>query len=168
MYLFLINQRVNLKFFFFLGYLYKNIKMKKIIKLNEQDLERLVKKVIAEEENSSQGKAPEKKTTMTKHPAYGVIDKLGRNLESLKTEFKDGIANAVSGSDGYHSEIDTFSSDFTKFIGKLEDLKKKINDYQVIDNARHKEMKEKQKQQDKYQQHMRVREAGKNGKRYSY
>jgi hypothetical protein len=40
--------------------------MKKIIKLNEQDLERLVKKVIAEEENSSQGKTPEKKTTMTK------------------------------------------------------------------------------------------------------
>jgi hypothetical protein len=29
-------------------------------------------------------------------------------------------------------------------------------------------MKEKQKQQDKYQQHMRVREAGRNGKRYSY
>ena len=143
-------------------YLYKNVKMKKIIKLNEQDLERLVKKVIAEEESEG------KKTTLTKHPAYNVIDTLGNKLEDLKKEFKDGIANAVSGSDGYHSEIDKFSSEFTKFIGKMEDLKKKINDYQVVDNKRHQEAKAKQMQERKKMMYMAKEKARNEGKNYSY
>jgi hypothetical protein len=163
MYLFLINQRINPKFLSFLRYLYKNVKMKKIIKLNEQDLERLVKKVIAEEENSEG-----KKTTLTKHPAYNVIDTLGNKLEDLKKEFKDGIANAVSGSDGYHSEIDKFSSEFTKFIAKMEDLKKKINDYQVVDNKRHQEAKAKQMQERKKMMYMAKEKARNEGKNYSY
>ena len=136
--------------------------MKKIIKLNEQDLERLVKKVIAEEESEG------KKTTLTKHPAYNVIDTLGNKLEDLKKEFKDGIANAVSGSDGYHSEIDKFSSEFTKFIGKMEDLKKKINDYQVVDNKRHQEAKAKQMQERKKMMYMAKEKARNEGKNYSY
>lgn len=143
-------------------YLYKNVKMKKIIKLNEQDLERLVKKVIAEEESEG------KKTTLTKHPAYNVIDTLGNKLEDLKKEFKDGIANAVSGSDGYHSEIDKFSSEFTKFIAKMEDLKKKINDYQVVDNKRHQEAKAKQMQERKKMMYMAKEKARNEGKNYSY
>jgi len=138
--------------------------MKKVIRLNENDIERLVQKIIREEGEQKE----EKKTTLTKHPAYSVIDDLGRKLENLKTEFKDGIANAVSGTDGYHSEIDKFSSDFTKFIGKLEDLKTKVNDYQVVDNARHKEMKEKQMQERKRMMYM-AQEKGRNeGKNYSY
>lgn len=136
--------------------------MKKIIKLNEQDLERLVKKVIAEEESEG------KKTTLTKHPAYNVIDTLGNKLEDLKKEFKDGIANAVSGSDGYHSEIDKFSSEFTKFIAKMEDLKKKINDYQVVDNKRHQEAKAKQMQERKKMMYMAKEKARNEGKNYSY
>jgi len=136
----------------------------RIIRLNEQSLEKLVKKIIAEEgEGSSQ-----KKTTMTKHPAYGVIDELGRNLEQLKTKFKDGIADAVSGTDGYHSEIDKFSIDFTNFIGKLEKLKEKINDHQVVDNARHKEMKEKQMQERKKMHYMAKEKARDNGRNYFY
>jgi molecular chaperone DnaK (HSP70) len=124
--------------------------MKKVIRLNESDIEKLVQKIIREE-----GEKPkEKETTLTKHPAYSVIDALGKKLEDLKTEFKDGIANAVSGSDGYHSEIDKFSSDFTKFIGKLEDLKTKVNDYQVVDNKRHQEEKAKQMQERKRMMYM--------------
>jgi hypothetical protein len=76
---------------------------KKIVKLNESQLEYLVKKVIKEEEKET------KTTTVTKHPAYSAVDRLERSLEDLKMEFKDSIANAVSGSDGYHSEIDKFS-----------------------------------------------------------
>ena len=44
---------------------------KKIVKLNESDLEKLVKKIIKEEEETK-----EKKTTLTKHPAYSAVDKL--------------------------------------------------------------------------------------------
>lgn len=137
---------------------------KRIVRLTESDLERLVKRVIKEEEEETGGK----KTTLTKHPAYNIIDKLEDSLEDLKREFKSSIANAVSGEDGYHSEIDKFSSEFTNFIGKLEKLKQKINDHQV--SGKNKEMaeakarKEKQRQ---YQQYMKEK-AMKDGRNYSY
>lgn len=139
--------------------------MKKVIRLTENDIEKLVQKIIREE---GEEKVEGKKTTLTKHPAYSVIDNLGTKLEDLKREFKDGIANAVSGSDGYHSEIDKFSGEFTKFIGKLEDLKKKVNDYQVVDNARHKERQEKLKQEEKRKMVEKRYQDGMNGKPYSY
>ena len=77
-----------------------------------------------------------KKTTVTKHPAYPAVDRLERALEDLKMEFKDSIANAVSGSDGYHSEIDKFSEDFGKFITKVSKMKSKINDHQIANKIR--------------------------------
>jgi hypothetical protein len=137
--------------------------MKKVIKLNEQDLEKLVKRVIAEEE-----KTEAKKTTLTKHPAYPAIDKLERELENLKMEFKDSIANAVSGEDGYHSEIDKFSEDFGKFITKVSNLKSKINDYQIA--SKDKEMaeaKKRKEQQQKYHNYMKEK-ARMEGRNYSY
>ena len=138
---------------------------KRIVKLNESDLERLVQRVIKEEEEQSKEK---KSATLTKHPAYPVIDELGTRLEDLKRDFKDGIANAVSGSDGYHSEIDKFSSDFTNFIGKLEKLKEKINDYQETDNKRYTEMKQKQMAERKRIHNERKKRAQEGGKNYSY
>ena len=146
-------------------YVNKNKIMKKrIIKLTESDLEKLVRKVIKEEE----GEKKEKTSTLTKHPAYPAIDRLERELENLKMEFKDSIANAVSGEDGYHSEIDKFSEDFGKFITKVSNLKSKINDYQIANKD--KEMAEARKRKEKqrqYQHHMREK-ARKNGRNYSY
>jgi len=137
---------------------------KRIIKLNESELEKLVKRVIKEE----QEQIKEKQTTLTKHPAYSAIDNLENELEKLKMEFKQSIANAVSGADGYHSEIDKFSEDFGKFITKVSNLKSKINDYQIANKdkemAEAKERKEKQRQ---YQHHMREK-ARKDGRNYSY
>jgi hypothetical protein len=110
---------------------------KRIIRLNEQDIENLVKKIIKEDDtmDSTQPKEKEEKkektTTMTRHAAYPAIDRLETELERLKMEFKDSIANAVSGTDGYHSEIDKFSEDFGKFITKVSNLKSKINQYQL-------------------------------------
>jgi len=142
----------------------KEIIMKKIIKLKESDLGRLVRRVIKEEEEVKK----EKSTTLTKHPAYPAIDRLERELENLKMEFKDSIANAVSGEDGYHSEIDKFSEDFGKFITKVSNLKSKINDYQIANKD--KEMAEARKRKEKqrqYQHHMREK-ARKDGRNYSY
>jgi hypothetical protein len=137
---------------------------KRIVKLNESELEKLVKRVIKEE----QEQIKEKQTTLTKHPAYSAIDNLENELEKLKMEFKQSIANAVSGADGYHSEIDKFSEDFGKFITKVSNLKSKINDYQIANKdkemAEAKERKEKQRQ---YQHHMREK-AKKDGRNYSY
>lgn len=140
------------------------IMKKRIVKLNESELEKLVKRVIKEE----QEQIKEKQTTLTKHPAYSAIDNLENELEKLKMEFKQSIANAVSGADGYHSEIDKFSEDFGKFITKVSNLKSKINDYQIANKdkemAEAKERKEKQRQ---YQHHMREK-ARKDGRNYSY
>ncbi len=137
--------------------------MKKVVRLTENDIEKLVKKIIKEEGEEKQNSA-----TMTKHPAYSVIDDLGSKLETLKDDFKKGIANSVSGSDGYHSEIDKFSSEFTNFIGKLEKLKTKINDYQEVENKKYEaekrkraEEERKMKTQKRYQDHM-------SGRNYSY
>lgn len=138
--------------------------MKKIVRLTELDLENLVKKVIKEEETQNK----EKKTTLTKHPAYPAVDNLERKLEELKMQFKDSIANVVSGEDGYHSEIDKFSEDFGKFITKVSNLKSKINDYQIANKD--KEMVEAKKRREKqlqYQHYMREK-AKKEGKNYSY
>lgn len=138
---------------------------KRIVKLTESDLENLVKRVIKEEEETQ---SKDKKTTLTRHPAYPAIDKLENELERLKMSFKNSIANVVSGEDGYHSEIDKFSEDFGKFITKVSNLKSKINDYQIANKdkemAEAKARKEKQRQ---YQHHMRER-AKKQGNNYSY
>ena len=135
---------------------------KKIVRLTESDLEKLVKKVIKEEEKET------KKTTVTKHPAYSAVDKLERALEDLKMEFKDSIANAVSGSDGYHSEIDKFSEDFGKFITKVSKMKSKINDHQIANKDKEvAEAKKRKEKQREYEHHMREK-ARTEGRNYSY
>ena len=83
-------------------------------------------------------------------------------------DFKDSIANAVSGEDGYHSEIDKFSEDFGKFITKVSNLKSKINDYQIANKDKEMaEAKKRKEQQRQYQNHMRER-ARMEGHNYSY
>jgi len=109
-----------------------------------------------------------KKTTVTKHPAYPAVDRLERALEDLKMEFKDSIANAVSGSDGYHSEIDKFSEDFGKFITKVSKMKSKINDYQIANKDKEvAEAKKRKEKQREYEHHMREK-ARTEGRNYSY
>jgi len=144
---------------------------KKVIRLNEQDIENLVKKIIKEDDtmNSTQSKEKKgKKTTVTRHSAYSAIDRLETELEQLKMEFKSDIANAVSGEDGYHSEIDKFSEDFGKFITKVSNLKSKINDYQI--ETKDSRAKEREARRVAYmsQHNDRKYNASKEGRNYSY
>jgi hypothetical protein len=147
---------------------------KKVIRLSEQDIENLVKKIIKEDDtmDSTQPKEKEpkeeKKTTVTRHPAYPAIDKLENDLERMKMGFKESIANAVSGADGYHSEIDKFSEDFGKFITKVSNLKSKINDYQIETKDARAEEREKKRVSYMKQHNDRKRGASKDGRNYSY
>lgn len=147
---------------------------KKIIRLSEQDIESLVKKIIKEDDtmDSTQPKErepkKEKQTTVTRHPAYPAIDKLENDLERLKMSFKESIANQVSGADGYHSEIDKFSEDFGKFITKVSNLKSKINDYQIETKDARAEEREKKRVAYMSQHNDRKHNASKGGKNYSY
>lgn len=145
---------------------------KKIIHLTENDIEKLVKKIVKEEQQVNTqpkgDKKEEKKTTITRHPAYPIIDKLERHLDDLKAEFKRDIANKVSGEDGYHSEIDKFTSDFNKFIGKVSDLKGKINDFEISTKDSKKKEYEQRKASFMAQHNQRKQQASQNGKNYSY
>ena len=133
---------------------------------NMIEANKMVLGLIKEEEAVEANK--EKTTTLTKHPAYSAIDRLESELEKLKMSFKESIANAVSGSDGYHSEIDKFSEDFGKFITKVSNLKSKINDYQIANKDKEiAEAKKREEQKRQYQHHMR-NEAGKRGENYTY
>jgi hypothetical protein len=162
-----LSIKLEPKNFYYFGDIYikkNNIMKKRIIKLTESDLENLVKKVIKEEETQKK----ENKSTLTRHPAYPAIDHLETELEKLKMDFKNSIANAVSGEDGYHSEIDKFSEDFGKFITKVSNLKSKINDYQIANKDKEMaEAKARKEQQRQYQHHMKER-ARKGGHNYSY
>ena len=145
---------------------------KRIIKLNENDIESLVRKIIREEDNSTQPKERnhnnDNNSTMTRHSAYPAIDRLETELEKLKMEFKDSIANAVSGMDGYHSEIDKFSEDFGKFITKVSNLKSKINKYQLDTKEQRRRAAEQRKASYMAQHNDRKNKASKQGKNYSY
>ena len=146
---------------------------KKVIRLNEQDIENLVKKILKEDDTMDSSTQPkeksvDKKTTVTRHAAYPAIDKLETELERLKMEFKDSIANAVSGTDGYHSEIDKFSEDFGKFITKVSNLKSKINQYQL--DSKEQRMKAAEERRTAYmaQHNDRKHKASREGRNYSY
>lgn len=146
---------------------------KKIIRLNEQDIENLIKKIIKEDENVDPSTQPkekkeEKKTTITRHAAYPAIDRLESELENLKREFKDSIANAVSGTDGYHSEIDKFSEDFGKFITKVSNLKSKINQYQIDSKETRVKAAQERKASFMAAHNDRKYGASKEGRNYSY
>ena len=134
-------------------------------KRNMKEANKMVLGLIKEEEAVESKK---KTTTLTKHPAYSAIDRLENELEKLKMSFKESIANAVSGSDGYHSEIDKFSEDFGKFITKVSNLKSKINDYQIANKDKEvAEAKKREEQKKQYQHHMKD-VARNEGSNYSY
>lgn len=146
---------------------------KKVIRLTESDIEKLVKKIIKEDDtmDSTQPKEKEPKekktTTVTRHPAYPIIDDLERHLDELKFEFKRDIANKVSGVDGYHSEIDKFSEEFGKFVVKVSNLKGKINDYQIETQDAKKREFEERKASYMAQHNTRKHNASRNGRNYS-
>ena len=144
---------------------------KRIVRLNENDIENLVKKILKEDDTMDSTQPKEKKqntTTMTRHAAYPAIDRLETELERLKMEFKDSIANAVSGTDGYHSEIDKFSEDFGKFITKVSNLKSKINQYQLDTKEERKRAAEQRKASYMAQHNNRKHRASQEGRNYSY
>lgn len=140
----------------------------KVIRLNENDIENLVRKIIKEEESKPEVSEPKKKVdTVTKHDAYKHIDALKSSLGELERQFQDEIANRVSGTDGYHSVIDKFSEDFSNFITKVTKLKSKINQYQLDTKELRKKKVEEKKASYMAQHNMRKENARRQGKYYS-
>lgn len=133
--------------------------MKKVIRLNESDIERLVQKIIREEDGKKEDSI---EVVKGKKGELSTIDGIIEIINSAKSSF-ESLCKDVTGHDGYADEIDGILKDFGKMEQKLRDSKKTVGKF-----IQQQTNKSKQKEKERYQHHMRVREAGKNGSLYSY
>lgn len=150
--------------------------MKKVIRLNENDIERLVKKIIREDEGQpapQQGGQPQKKEKEEKQPNVkqvgdGIlpgIDDTIRKIQDAKRDFEDLCNTKLTGAEGYSKEIDGIVNDFTKLEDKVRKSKEIISNHIVkqkqvkkVDYMKHKQMEMRNKRRD----------AEQNGNLYAY
>ena len=151
--------------------------MKKVIRLNENDIERLVKKIIKEEDGQQApahgGQPPEKKEKEEKLPNVkqvgdGVlpgIDDIIRVVQDAKRKFEDLCNTKLTGAEGYSKEIDGIVNDFSKLEDKVRKSKEIISNHLVrqrqvkkVDYMKHKQ---------DYMSQKRI-EAQKSGQPYFY
>ena len=120
---------------------------KKIIKLNENDVERLVGKIINEQNGS-------------------ITDQLDDVIEAIRVvqreyeEFADSITGV-----GYMDEVDGIAKDINKLEGKLMDVKAKTHEMR---KKKESDSKQKQMAERKKMHNDRKHKAQKGGGNYSY
>ena len=105
--------------------------MKKVIRLNENDIENLVKKIIKEEDDV---KTMEKKSVellKTKNGELSSIDNIISVIKHAKDAFEDLVNSKLTGQDGYSKEIDGIVNDFTKLEDKVRKSKETISKFVV-------------------------------------
>lgn len=118
--------------------------MKKVIRVNENDIERLVKKIIREDDGSTppptqdqQQQTREKKEKpismfKTNRGELSSIDDIIRKIQEAKMAFEDLCNSKLTGSDGYSKEIDGIVNDFTKLEDKVRKSKEVISRFVVL------------------------------------
>ena len=143
--------------------------MSKVIRLNENDIEKLVKKIIKEEEggNNKPEQKQEKPVSLlrTNNGELSTIDEIVRVIQQAKMAFEDLCNSKLTGQDGYSKEIDGIVNDFTKLEDKVRKSKETVGKF-VQQKGREDHMRhQKQKQMD----YMKKRkDAENNGNLYSY
>lgn len=144
----------------------ENMKLKKVIKLTENDIEKLVKKIIKEEENNQPEQKQEKQVSLlrTNNGELSTIDGIVRSIQQAKMAFEDLCNSKLTGQDGYSKEIDGIVNDFTKLEDKVRKSKETVGKF-VQQKSREDHMRHhKQKQMD----YMRKKEeAVKKGRFYA-
>ena len=135
--------------------------MKKVIRLNESDIEKLVQKIIREEGEQKEDKI---EVVKGKSGELSTIDDIISGMDSAKSSF-ESLCKQVTGGDGYADEIDGIMKDFGKLEQKLRDSKKTVGKF--IQQQGH-EDKEKQMQERKRMSYMAQERAKKEGRNYSY
>lgn len=151
--------------------------MKKVVRLNENDIENLVKKILREDDGQQapQQTAPEKaqkekaeKQPNVKNVGSGIlpgIDNIIRTIQDAKRDYEDLCNSKLTGAEGYSKEIDGIVNDFTKLEDKVRKSKEIISNHIVrqkqvrkVDYMKHR------------QQEMRTkrRDAEQNGSLYAY
>lgn len=101
--------------------------MKKVIRLNENDIEKLVKKIIREEDNQpTQPKKEEEVIKQTNNGALSAIDSLIKAVSDAKDGYTELCNSKITGSNGHLDSIDGLATKFTSLISSLEKSKEKI------------------------------------------
>jgi len=102
----------------------------KVVRLNENDIEKLVKKIIKEDEQQPQ---PTKEKSLmllkTKNGELSTVDEIVRAIQSAKMAFEDLCNSKLTGKDGYSKEIDGIVNDFTKLEDKVRKSKETIGKF---------------------------------------
>jgi hypothetical protein len=120
---------------------------KRVIRLNENKIEELVKKIITEQNGS-------------------ITDKLDDVIEAIRVVQREyeQFADSITGV-GYMDEIDGIAKDINKLEGKLMDVKSKTHEMR---KKKESESKQKQVAERKKLHNERRRNAGEEGRNYSY
>lgn len=105
--------------------------MKKVIRLNENDIEKLVKKIIKEEDEQQPQQAKEKSLVLlkTNNGELSTMDDIIRAIKSAKDAFEDLVNSKLTGSNGYTKEIDGIVNDFTKLEDKVRKSKEVVSKF---------------------------------------
>lgn len=141
--------------------------MKKVIKINENDIENLVKKILKEDGEGTPPQKQEKKEkpislVKLNKGELSTIDDIIRTVQQAKMAFEDLCNSKLTGNDGYSKEIDGIVNDFTKLEDKVRKSKETISNFMVQNRERNKVDHMRQRNVD----HMRKREQAIKDKRY--
>ena len=131
--------------------------MKKVIRLNENDIENLIKKIIREEdEMMSSNPKGEKKIELlqTNNGELSSVEDIIQMVSGAGQKFGD-LCQQVTGNDGFAKEIDGMRRQFLALQNKLLDPKEKIakfvqqkNMMQQADYMKRKKMEHEKKKED--------------------
>lgn len=104
----------------------------KVIRLNETDIEKLVKKIIKEDESGMKPTEPKEKSLVllqTNNGELSTVDEIVRAIQQAKMAFEDLCNSKLTGKDGYSKEIDGIVNDFTKLEDKVRKSKETIGTF---------------------------------------
>jgi hypothetical protein len=106
----------------------------KVVRLNENDIEKLVKKIIREDDSQmkTQPAEPKEKSLVllkTNNGELSTVDEIVRAIQQAKMAFEDLCNSKLTGKDGYSKEIDGIVNDFTKLEDKVRKSKETIGTF---------------------------------------
>ena len=104
----------------------------KVVRLNENDIENLVKKIIKEDEGQMKPSEPKEKSLVllkTNNGELSTVDEIVRAIQHAKIAFEDLCNSKLTGKDGYSKEIDGIVNDFTKLEDKVRKSKETIGKF---------------------------------------
>lgn len=131
--------------------------MRKVVRLNENDIEKLVKKIIREENEMMDSKPKEVKKIellQTNNGELSSVEDIIQMVNGAGQKFGD-LCQQVTGNDGFAKEIDGMRRQFLALQNKLLDSKEKIakfvqqkNVMQQADYMKRKKMERAKKMED--------------------